>query len=121
MLRPNLPLDQRRPDPTAHTPATKFVRNMDSGHIVIEQPVGTASRDSSSDVIDDSHQRAAEEEAAARKAEAVREACRWRDISKLRSLAESEGGFLNDDLRKLACMFYHQTTRPATVLNKVLT
>ncbi|KAG6041667.1 hypothetical protein E4U41_002941 [Claviceps citrina] len=36
------------------------------------------------------------------KAEAIREACRWRDVSKLRSLAETTDGLLSDELRRLA-------------------
>ncbi|GAO15735.1 uncharacterized protein UV8b_00949 [Ustilaginoidea virens] len=40
--------------------------------------------------------------AAQQKADAVLDACRWRDVSKLTRLAESSGGFLTDDLRRLA-------------------
>ncbi|KHN97878.1 Rab-GAP/TBC domain protein [Metarhizium album ARSEF 1941] len=36
------------------------------------------------------------------KAEAVRDACKWKDIARLRSLAESTGGLLNDELRRSA-------------------
>lgn len=38
------------------------------------------------------------------KFQAVEEACKWRDLDKLRKLAESEGGFLADELRQQACM-----------------
>lgn len=37
------------------------------------------------------------------KTAAILAACRWRDISRLRTLAEAEGGFLNDALRRRAC------------------
>ncbi|KAG6017035.1 hypothetical protein E4U54_008584 [Claviceps lovelessii] len=33
------------------------------------------------------------------KADAIREACKWRDVSRLRSLAETADGFLSDELR----------------------
>lgn len=38
------------------------------------------------------------------KTQDILEACRWRDISRLRSLAEAKGGFLSDALRRHACM-----------------
>lgn len=90
---------------------------MDPDQEFTEKSGDTDNQDSSSDVIDDSRRRATRE-AALRKAAAVCEACRWRDISKLRALAESEGGFLNDDLRKSACMFCRQTTGPSASLDK---
>lgn len=31
------------------------------------------------------------------------DACKWRDLASLRSLAESRGGFLDDHLRRAAC------------------
>ncbi|KAK2603781.1 GTPase-activating protein gyp8 [Conoideocrella luteorostrata] len=37
-----------------------------------------------------------------KKTSAILDACKWRDITKLRSLAESGAGLLNDDLRGLA-------------------
>ncbi|KAG5983838.1 hypothetical protein E4U55_006988 [Claviceps digitariae] len=37
-----------------------------------------------------------------KKTDAIREACKWRDVSRLRSLAESADGFLSDELRRLA-------------------
>ena len=43
-----------------------------------------------------------EEESA--KALAILEACKWKDIDELRKLATSEGGLLNDELRRQACM-----------------
>lgn len=38
------------------------------------------------------------------KAEKILEACKWRDIGRLRALAEAHGGFLSDTLRRQACM-----------------
>jgi hypothetical protein len=32
----------------------------------------------------------------------ILDACKWRDIARLRSLAETPGGFLDDDLRRAA-------------------
>lgn len=40
------------------------------------------------------------------KASDILDACRWRDIGRLKSLAEAEGGFLTDNLRQRACMCY---------------
>jgi hypothetical protein len=37
------------------------------------------------------------------KAAEIIEACKWKDISRLRSLAEAPGGFLSDTLRRQAC------------------
>lgn len=37
------------------------------------------------------------------KAADIIEACEWRDIGRLRSLAEARGGFLSDALRRQAC------------------
>lgn len=37
------------------------------------------------------------------KAHAIQDACKRRNIDELKSLALSEGGFLSDDLRRLAC------------------
>lgn len=34
---------------------------------------------------------------------AIKEACKWRNIEELKSLAESKGGFLSDRLRRQAC------------------
>ena len=39
------------------------------------------------------------------KDERILDACRLRDLELLKDLAEQEGGFLNDDLRRLACEF----------------
>jgi TBC1 domain family member 20 len=33
----------------------------------------------------------------------ILDACKWRDLNRLRSLAEASGGFLTDDLRRIAC------------------
>lgn len=38
------------------------------------------------------------------KEKAVREACKWKDLDQLRTLAESRGGFLFDEVRQQACM-----------------
>jgi hypothetical protein len=38
------------------------------------------------------------------KAAEILDACRWKDIGRLRSLAEARGGFLSDVLRRQACM-----------------
>lgn len=37
------------------------------------------------------------------KAEDILTACKWRDIGRLRSLAEGKGGLLTDALRRRAC------------------
>lgn len=39
-----------------------------------------------------------------RKSEAIQSACELRDVGSLVSLATSKGGFLRDELRRLACM-----------------
>lgn len=39
-----------------------------------------------------------------KKSDEIREACKWRDVQKLRILAESTDGLLSDELRGLACM-----------------
>jgi hypothetical protein len=39
----------------------------------------------------------------AEKEDAIRRACKMRDLDALVSYASSEGGFLRDDLRQLAC------------------
>lgn len=35
----------------------------------------------------------------------IREACKWKDAGRLRSLAETKGGLLRDELRQQACKF----------------
>lgn len=35
----------------------------------------------------------------------IREACKWKDAGRLRSLAETKGGLLKDELRQQACRF----------------
>lgn len=35
----------------------------------------------------------------------ILEACRWKDLESLRKLATSDGGLLNDELRRKACKF----------------
>ena len=37
------------------------------------------------------------------KEEAILKACKVRDLAKLRELSESQGGFLNDEIRQKAC------------------
>ena len=37
----------------------------------------------------------------------ILEACKCKDIDELRKLATSEGGLLNDELRRKACEFTH--------------
>lgn len=41
------------------------------------------------------------------KATSILEACKWKDITTLRTLATSEGGLVSDELRRLACQCYH--------------
>lgn len=43
--------------------------------------------------------------AAVQKEADIREACKWRDAGRLRSLAETKGGLLKDELRQQACRF----------------
>lgn len=38
-----------------------------------------------------------------RKTERILDACKWRDIEALKSLAGTDGGFLTDALRQKAC------------------
>jgi hypothetical protein len=40
----------------------------------------------------------------AEKVELIQDACKWKDIGKLKALAASKGGFITDDLRRIACM-----------------
>lgn len=37
----------------------------------------------------------------------ILEACKWRDIATLKTLATSEGGLVSDDVRRQACSCYH--------------
>lgn len=39
----------------------------------------------------------------AEKEEVILKACKQRDLTKLRALAETQGGFLNDEIRQHAC------------------
>lgn len=39
------------------------------------------------------------------KTTAILEACKWKDLESLRKLSTSEGGLLNDELRRKACKF----------------
>jgi hypothetical protein len=41
----------------------------------------------------------------------IRDACEWRDIETLRTLATSEGGLVSDDVRRQACSC-HQRSSP---------
>lgn len=43
--------------------------------------------------------------AVALKTSEILAACTWRDATRLRALAESEGGLLADALRQAACMY----------------
>ncbi|KAB5572119.1 rab-GTPase-TBC domain-containing protein [Coniochaeta sp. 2T2.1] len=70
-------------------------------HSSIPGPDGHASSPSSqSSGLDHSSEKAPTWQS--EKLEAIAEACKWRDLHKLRSLAESRGGFLTDDLRQQA-------------------
>lgn len=60
---------------------------------------------SSRDVLEKRAALDAAQEAAGAKTNDILEACKWSDLSKLKALAESTGGFLTDDLRRLACTF----------------
>lgn len=44
--------------------------------------------------------------AAALKTSEILAACTWRDATRLRALAESDGGLLADSLRQAACMSF---------------
>lgn len=44
-----------------------------------------------------------ETDIASQKASEIFEACKWRDTTRLRLLAESPGGFLADECRRVAC------------------
>lgn len=46
-----------------------------------------------------------------RKEAEILEACRKRDVGLLRSLSESKGGLLKDDLRQQACMCLQSSQR----------
>lgn len=48
-------------------------------------------------------------EAQSTKTLAILEACQWNDVDELRKLATSDGGLLNDELRRKACKFAHHT------------
>jgi len=37
----------------------------------------------------------------------ILDACKWRDITTLRTLAASEGGLVSDEVRRQACQCYH--------------
>ena len=56
------------------------------------------------------------------KKQAILHACRTRDLARLRSLAESPGGFLSDDLRQQACMCLpsFDITSPSSPLSPVI-
>lgn len=41
------------------------------------------------------------------KAVSILDACKWRDIATLRTLATSEGGLVSDEVRRQACQCYH--------------
>jgi hypothetical protein len=46
---------------------------------------------------------AAEDEYRSRKRAEIQDACRWRLVGALETLGESRGGFLDDELRSMAC------------------
>ncbi len=55
---------------------------------------------------DDDEKRTREEEelqAARQKTKDILDACKWRDLDRLRTLADAPGGFLTDELRREAC------------------
>lgn len=54
-----------------------------------------------------------------RKTDDILEACKWRNIEALGSLASTRGGFLTDDLRRKACKW--PSRRLATPLISLLT
>lgn len=49
------------------------------------------------------------------KAADIIEACEWRDIGRLRSLAEAHGGFLSDTLRRQACSLLPSVYTPCFI------
>lgn len=51
------------------------------------------------------------------KAEAIQEACQWKDLTNLRALATAEGGLLSDELRRQACR-YHQRHQVRALADK---
>lgn len=53
------------------------------------------------------------------KAEKILEACKWRDIGRLKALAEAHGGFLSDTLRRQACKSV-PISRPSSSTNTIL-
>lgn len=61
--------------------------------------------DSAAAVADEKPGQSPESTADPEKTAAIVEACRWRDLSRLRDLAQSGGGLLSDDLRREACAF----------------
>jgi hypothetical protein len=75
---------------------------MDSDRESTEEVASPEDCDAKPTTSDASLQRAYQE-ALESKVRAIRDACKWRDLEKLRSLALSTGGFLSDDLRKIAC------------------
>lgn len=36
----------------------------------------------------------------------IQDACKWKDVGRLRALGSSEGGFLTDELRQQACSYF---------------
>lgn len=59
--------------------------------------------DSSSESGDSLPEKVIENPFYTEKEEAILRACKQRDLIKLRELAESQGGFLNDEIRQQAC------------------
>ncbi|KAL4726833.1 GTPase-activating protein gyp8 [Fusarium chlamydosporum] len=76
---------------------------MDSPQENERQPSLSASQTSSSTNVNTSNDVSQEPDILSNpKASEIIEACKWKDISRLRSLAEAHGGFLSDTLRRQA-------------------
>lgn len=66
-----------------------------------EQNVQANAHDASKDILTEKNQRASSY--VVEKTDGIRQACDLRDLDALVSYATSEGGYLRDDLRQLAC------------------
>ncbi|KAJ4258693.1 GTPase-activating protein gyp8 [Fusarium torreyae] len=78
--RDSSPLDSERQTPPIASSSTSSSTNLNTNADVTQEP----------DIL--SHPKTAE----------ILEACKWRDISRLRALSEAHGGFLSDTLRRQA-------------------
>jgi hypothetical protein len=56
--------------------------------------------DSATDAVVENHR-------TRQKRQAIVDACQHGDIGKLRTLAQEDGGFLDDETRRLACRYHH--------------